>query len=142
MFSKLSICRAVADIQARLAAADPAGSPPEDSTAARLAALWHRIEFDELRAGPREAACVAAGPRGAQAPPQDRDRLRGGARADRRDRGGLGDRRQHPAHRVEPLPVRLHYGQDLKISAGRWHGPAGGHFLIQQPQSSGSEFAA
>ena len=53
MFSKRSIHREVADIQAWLTAADPASSPLEASTAARLAALWHRIDFDARRAGPR-----------------------------------------------------------------------------------------
>jgi hypothetical protein len=53
MFSERSMRRDVADIQARIAAADPAGGPFEPSTAARLAALWHRIDFDELRASPR-----------------------------------------------------------------------------------------
>jgi hypothetical protein len=53
MFSKLSIDRDVADIQAWLTAADPADGPLGDSTATRLAALRHRIEFDGLRAGSR-----------------------------------------------------------------------------------------
>lgn len=49
MFSKLSAGRDIADIRAWLSAADPAGSPLEASTKARLAALWHRIDFE----GPR-----------------------------------------------------------------------------------------
>lgn len=53
MFSKLSTSRDIADIQARLTAGDPAGGPFEASTTARLAALWHRIEFDGPRAAPR-----------------------------------------------------------------------------------------
>jgi hypothetical protein len=53
MFSKLSTRGDIADIRARLTAADPAGGPLEASTTARLAALWHRIEFDGPLAAPR-----------------------------------------------------------------------------------------
>jgi hypothetical protein len=44
MFSKASIRRNVRDIQAMLTAADPAGAPLAASSAARLAALRHRID--------------------------------------------------------------------------------------------------
>jgi hypothetical protein len=56
MFSKLAVGRDVQDIQALLTAADPAGGPLEASSAARLAALRHRIDG----AGPSPSASPSA----------------------------------------------------------------------------------